>query len=79
MLYSAKRNHCWRSGGVPVIGSNVEIGAGAVLIGNIHIGDYVRIGANAVVIEDIPDNCTAVGVPAKPVKFYEQGKNTFHV
>lgn len=66
-------------GGVPVIGSNVEIGAGAVLIGNIHIGDYVRIGANAVVIENIPDNCTAVGVPAKPVKFYEQGKNTFHV
>ena len=43
------------------IGKNVYIGAGAKIIGNVHIGDNVRIGANAVVCKDIPDNCTVVG------------------
>ena len=57
--------------GVPVIGDEVQIGAGAILIGKIHIGNHVRIGANAVVLHDLPDNCTAVGMPAKPVKFHE--------
>lgn len=57
--------------GFPILGDNVEIGAGAVLIGGIHIGNNVRIGANAFVNTDIPDNCTAVGLPAKPVKFHE--------
>lgn len=52
-----------------MIGDNVQIGAGAVLVGNIHIGNNVCIGANAVVLRDLPDNCTAVGMPAKPVKF----------
>lgn len=47
-------------GGAPVIGDNVEIGAGAMLVGGIHIGNNVRIGANCVVAEDIPDNCTVV-------------------
>ncbi|MCD8007035.1 MAG: serine acetyltransferase [Oscillospiraceae bacterium] len=55
--------------GVPVIGNNVQIGAGAVLIGKIVIGDNVKIGANAVVLHDLPSDCTAVGMPAKPVKF----------
>lgn len=66
-------------GGVPTIGDNVEINAGVVIIGPVHIGNYVRIGANAVVIHDIPDNCTAVGVPAKVIKEYEPGKNTFSI
>ena len=48
----------------PIIGNNVDIGAGAKVLGPISIGDNVLIGANAVVITDIPDNCTAVGVPA---------------
>jgi serine O-acetyltransferase len=48
----------------PVIGNNVDIGAGAKLLGNITIGDNVLIGANAVVITDVPDNCVAMGVPA---------------
>ena len=51
-------------GGVPIIGENVYIGAGAVLLGGIVVGNNVKIGANAVVITDIPDNATAVGVPA---------------
>lgn len=66
-------------GGVPQIGDHVEINAGAVIVGPVHIGNYVRIGANAVVIHDIPDNCTAVGIPAKVVKEYEPGKNTFAI
>lgn len=48
----------------PVIGNNVDIGAGAKLLGAIRIGDNVVIGANAVVLTDVPDNCLAVGVPA---------------
>ncbi len=44
----------------PVIGDNCYIGAGAKIIGGIHIGNNVRIGANCVVCEDIPDNCTVV-------------------
>ena len=49
----------------PIIGDNVLIGAGARVLGGITIGDNVLIGANAVVIEDVPANYTAVGVPAK--------------
>lgn len=48
----------------PLIGNNVDIGAGAKILGNITIGNNVMIGANAVVISDIPDNSIAVGVPA---------------
>lgn len=62
-----------------MIGDNVEINAGAVIVGPVHIGNYVRIGANAVVIHDIPNNCTAVGVPAKVVRTYEPGENTFSI
>jgi serine O-acetyltransferase len=48
----------------PRIGNNVDIGAGAKVLGPISIGDNVAIGANAVVIQDVPDNCVAAGVPA---------------
>lgn len=48
----------------PVIGNNVDIGAGAKVLGNIRIGSNVVIGANAVVLIDVPDNSLAVGVPA---------------
>jgi serine O-acetyltransferase len=50
--------------GGPVIGNNVDIGAGAKVLGKIRIGNNVLIGANAVVITDVPDNSIAVGVPA---------------
>ncbi len=49
---------------VPVIGDNVSIGTGAVVIGEITIGNNVAIGANAVVLHDVPDNHIAVGNPA---------------
>jgi serine O-acetyltransferase len=48
----------------PQLGDNVDVGAGAKLLGNIRIGNHVRIGANAVVVTDVPDNSIAVGVPA---------------
>jgi len=48
----------------PVIGNNVDIGAGAKLLGRIRIGNNVLIGANAVVVGDVPDDSIAVGVPA---------------
>jgi serine O-acetyltransferase len=47
----------------PTIGSNVVIGAGARVLGNIVIGDNCRIGAGSVVLRDVPDNSTVVGVP----------------
>ena len=47
------------------IGGNVDIGAGAKIIRPVSIGDRARIGANAVVLNDIPANATAVGIPAK--------------
>lgn len=54
----------------PQIGNNVDIGAGAKLLGNIRIGNNVSIGANAVVLCDVPDDHVAYGVPAfiKPRK-----------
>ena len=48
----------------PHIGDNVDIGAGAKLLGRIRIGNNVAIGANAVVLCDVPDDSIAVGVPA---------------
>ena len=48
----------------PIIGNNVDIGAGAKLLGPIQIGDNVLVGANAVVLCDVPNNSIAVGVPA---------------
>lgn len=48
----------------PQIGHNVDIGAGAKLLGNIKIGNNVSIGANSVVLIDVPDDAIAVGVPA---------------
>lgn len=51
----------------PTIGNNVLIGTGASVLGNIKIGNNSKIGAGAVVLKDIPDNVTAVGIPAKPI------------
>ena len=53
-------NDLQNSQGAPTIGNNCLIGAGAKIIGNVHIGNNVRIGANAIVVDDVPDNCTVV-------------------
>lgn len=54
-----------KNGGVPTIGNDVIIGAGAVILGGITIGDCCKIGANAVVLHDVPKGSTVVGIPAK--------------
>ncbi len=52
----------------PTIGNNVMIGSGAKVLGPVVIGDNSKIASGAVVLRNIPENCTAVGVPAKIVK-----------
>lgn len=52
----------------PVIGNNVRIATGAIVIGDITIGNNVIVGAGAVVVKSVPDNCVVVGNPAKIVK-----------
>lgn len=49
----------------PTLGNNVMVGSGAKILGPFKIGNNVKIAANAVVLEAIPDDCTAVGVPAR--------------
>lgn len=65
-------NNCIGNNGMdnraPVIGKNVDIGFGAVIIGNVRIADDVKIGAGAVVVSDcLVPGATLVGVPAKRV------------
>ena len=52
----------------PTVGNHVMIGSGAKVLGPFRIGDHSRIAAGAVVLEEIPPNATAVGVPARVVK-----------
>ncbi len=52
----------------PTLGDHVMVGAGAKVLGPIRIGNNVQIAAGAVVLTDIPDNCTAVGIPARVVR-----------
>ena len=49
----------------PTLGNNVVVGAGACVLGDIHIGDNVSVGANAVVVRDVPSHSTVVGVPGR--------------
>ncbi len=52
----------------PTIGNHVILGAGAKVLGDIIIADYVRIGAGSVVISDVPSHSTVVGVPGRVVQ-----------
>jgi serine O-acetyltransferase len=52
----------------PVLGDRVNVGAGAKILGKVHLGDDVNIGANAVVLKDVSAGETAVGIPAKILK-----------
>ena len=54
-------------GPAPTIGSDVEFGAYAQVLGNVHIGDGAKIGAMSLVISDVPAHHSAVGVPARVV------------
>lgn len=59
--YSGKRH--------PIVGNNVMIGTGSVLLGPIHVGNNVKIGADTTIInKNVPSNSTVVGTPGKVVK-----------
>ena len=58
--------------GMSHIGQCTEIGTGAQLIQGMAVGSNSIVGAGSVVVREIPDNCTAVGCPAKPIKFFEE-------
>ncbi len=49
----------------PTIGNHVVVGAGAKVLGSIHVGDNAMIGANAVVVRDVPSHSTVVGIPGR--------------
>lgn len=51
----------------PTLGQHVVVGAGAKILGNIHIGDYARIGAGSIVLRAVPSHCTAVGIPGRNI------------
>lgn len=68
---STKRELGYTKIGRVTIGNNVFIGAGGVILPNVHIGNHVVIGAGSVVTHDIPDNSLAVGNPAKVIGTYE--------
>ena len=52
----------------PTLGNNVLVGAGAKVLGPFKVGDNSRVAAGAVVLDEVPDNATAVGVPARIVR-----------
>lgn len=56
-----------KDNGYPVIGDDVLIGAGARILGPVHVGAGAVIAANAVVLSDVPPGVTVVGAPAKPI------------
>ncbi len=56
----------------PTIGNNVLIGCGAKILGPFKVGDNSRIAANSVVLSEVPDNATAVGIPAQIVRIAGQ-------
>lgn len=56
----------------PTLGNNVMVSAGAKVLGSFTIGDNCKIGAGSVVLEEVPPNCTVVGIPGRIVKRIEQ-------
>lgn len=63
--------NCGIAGGV-TIGKGAFIGIGTSVAQYIKIGEWTTVGAGSAVITDLPANCTAVGVPAKPIKFHNE-------
>lgn len=57
--------------GFAKIGECVSVGTASAIIQGVSIGKNTVVGAGGIVVKDLPANCTAVGSPAKPIKFYE--------
>lgn len=64
------------SRGVPVVGNDVDLGAGSMVLGPISVGDRARIGAAAVVLRDVPPDAVAVGNPARVIDRAGPGAGT---
>jgi serine O-acetyltransferase len=62
----------------PTLGNGVVIGAGAKVLGPIHIGDGAKIGSNAVVVKDVPAGATAAGIPARILDEEKKQKPVFN-
>lgn len=67
-LHPETRNSGWEYGIGISIGDNVWVGGNVVINPGVHIGNNVVIGSGSVVTKDIPDNCVAVGNPARVIK-----------
>ena len=52
----------------PVLGNNIKVCAGSIILGDIVIGDNVTIGAGCIVVKSVPNNCVVVGNPARIVQ-----------
>lgn len=52
----------------PTLGNNISVGSGARILGPVHIGDNSKIAANAVILNDVPNDCTVVGIPGEIVR-----------
>ncbi|MFK7839521.1 MAG: serine O-acetyltransferase [Bdellovibrionales bacterium] len=59
----------------PTLDDGAMIGSGAQILGNIIIGKNARIGSNSVVTNDVPDECTAIGIPARVICKGKDGTN----
>jgi serine acetyltransferase len=55
----------YQSGDRPVLGNNIQVGMGAIILGPVQIGDNAQIGAGAVVLDDVPAGTVVAGVPAR--------------
>ncbi len=62
----------------PTLGNNVMVGAGAKVLGPIHVGNNARIAANAVVLREVPENATVVGVPGHVVRLCGEKLDHIH-
>lgn len=57
--------------GNTVLGECVEMGTGSQIIQGLSVGNSTIVGAGSVVVNELPSKCTAVGIPAKPIKFHD--------
>lgn len=67
---------CVNVSGAPVFGDDVYLGPGAVVMGDVGIGDRVRVGANSVVSRPVKAGSTVLGVPARVVKVESNAKDS---
>jgi serine O-acetyltransferase len=63
----------------PTLGDNVFIGAGAKIIGDVHVASNSRVGAGAVVLDDVPAGATVVGNPARVVRRLEERRTSIRL